>query len=464
MRKIKIGSMAKLLMVVWRFNITLTAVLLFYNTYIMFYDEAAFFSRGNIVIAGLYLLLIVLFVGLYGGYKLEESPWRDLSSSFIIGLFLSNAITYVVLSLSAKKLLGLLPMICLTVLQIAVTLMFYLLAKYSSIRLYPTKRAIAVISDSPHDLRMLSKIDDGVSCRIEKTVFEEKGDSEDILSHVKQFNALVLGNIDGHLKERLGCFCYEHNIKVIYIPSMHDIVFCNTTRMIADDSLVYSTGKHGFTVEQLIVKRLIDIGVSLVGLIVASPIMLLTALAIKLQDGGPVFFRQQRLTRGGRTFMLIKFRSMVTDAEKNSGARLAMKNDSRITKVGRFIRATRIDELPQMLNILKGDMTLVGPRPERPELFEQICRDYPEFRFRLKVKAGLTGFAQLYGKYNTTFEDKARMDVLYIERASLLQDIQLIFYTVKVIFTPESTEGVDDSSKSEGDDRNEQPQKLGAKQ
>ena len=191
-------------------------------------------------------------------------------------------------------------------------------------------------------------------------------------------------------------------------------------------------------------KRTLDIVASALGLVILSPLMLGAALAVKLQDGGPVFYRQVRLTRGGKRFYLTKFRSMIVNAESATGAVLAGKSDPRITKVGEFLRATRMDELPQLWNILKGDMTLVGPRPERPEFYEKICAEYPEFDYRLKVKAGLTGYAQLYGKYNTTFEDKARLDMYYIQHASFFWDIQLLFYTLKIIFIRESTEGVEE--------------------
>ena len=182
--------------------------------------------------------------------------------------------------------------------------------------------------------------------------------------------------------------------------------------------------------------------------------MLAVAIAVKKQDGGPVFYRQTRLTQGGKHFQLTKFRSMVVNAESGTGAVLAGKNDNRITKVGRFIRATRLDELPQLWNILKGDMSVVGPRPERPEFYETICAEYPEFEYRLKVKAGLTGYAQLYGKYNTSFADKAKLDMYYIQHASLLWDLQLVFYTLKIIFIRESTEGVEDG-RSAGERRTE---------
>ena len=192
-----------------------------------------------------------------------------------------------------------------------------------------------------------------------------------------------------------------------------------------------------------------DIVLSAAALLVASPFMLGVAAAIKLEDGGPVFFRQKRLTRGGREFEILKFRSMIVDAEKYAGAVLATENDPRITRVGKFIRATRLDELPQLLNILKGDMSIVGPRPERKCLADEISKEVPEFDFRLKVRGGLTGYAQIFGKYNTSAYDKLRLDVMYIENYSLLLDIRLIILTLRIIFSKDSTEGVDVAAENE---------------
>ena len=190
------------------------------------------------------------------------------------------------------------------------------------------------------------------------------------------------------------------------------------------------------------VKRLFDIACSLAALVVLSPIMIFIALCIRLEDHGPIFYGQKRLTKDGWVFTIYKFRSMIVDAEEKSGARLASKEDDRITSVGKVIRKLRLDELPQLINILKGDVTLVGPRPERPEIAAQYQKDLPAFSQRLKVKAGLTGYAQVYGKYNTTPSDKLKMDLLYISHASLNLDMQIILYTLKIIFIPESSEGV----------------------
>ena len=196
------------------------------------------------------------------------------------------------------------------------------------------------------------------------------------------------------------------------------------------------------SIEQKFAKRAMDIVVSLLMAIVFSPFMLVIALLIKLYDGGPVFYKQERLTLDKKVFYVLKFRSMRVDSEK-SGARLAMKGDSRITPVGRVIRNIHFDELPQIFNILKGDMSLVGPRPERPEIAEEYRREIPEFDYRLKVKAGLTGFAQVYGRYNTTPYDKLKLDLTYIENYSFFLDCKLILLTFKILFQKENTEGVE---------------------
>ena len=198
-------------------------------------------------------------------------------------------------------------------------------------------------------------------------------------------------------------------------------------------------------IDDRIFKRLTDIIVSLIALIVLSPIMLIIALAIKIYDGGNVFYKQLRLTRDGKMFMIYKFRSMkYDDSDKGKNARLASKTDSRITPIGKVIRNLHLDELPQLFNVLKGEMSLVGPRPERPEIFLKYEKSIPQFDFRLKVKAGLTGYAQVYGKYNTSPIDKLKMDLTYIQQYSYWLDIKLMLLTLKIMFRKESSEGIDD--------------------
>ena len=222
---------------------------------------------------------------------------------------------------------------------------------------------------------------------------------------------------------------------------------------------------------QRIIKRAMDLVLCGIAMIPAAPVMLIIAAAIKIEDGGPVFYKQKRMTRGGREFEILKFRSMIVDAEKYAGAVLASEDDPRITKVGKVIRAARLDELPQLINILKGDMSIVGPRPERKCLADEISKEIPEFCYRLKVRGGLTGYAQIYGKYNTSAYDKLRLDMMYIENYSPLLDIRLIILTLRIIFSKDSTEGIDvamenqrraDELWRELDEENEEKEKGGA--
>ncbi|MCL2434345.1 MAG: sugar transferase, partial [Clostridia bacterium] len=222
-------------------------------------------------------------------------------------------------------------------------------------------------------------------------------------------------------------------------PDVADLATHGASTIQISDTPMLLYKNHPPSVEELLIKRIMDITISAVLLAMFSPVMLLVALFIKT-DGGPVFFRQKRLTRHGRLFTVIKFRSMIVDAEAE-GAQKCSTDDDRITRMGKIIRPTRIDELPQLFNIIKGDMSLVGPRPERVENMEEYCRDMPDFALRLSVKAGLTGYAQLFGKYNTSPRDKLNMDLLYITRFSILRDLQLLAMTPKVMFMRESTEG-----------------------
>ncbi len=226
------------------------------------------------------------------------------------------------------------------------------------------------------------------------------------------------------------------------MPNIMDIILRGAQPLHFFDTPLLLTKSSPIEAEQLFIKRAFDILFSLLLIVITSPFMLLTALAVKCYDGGPVFYRQIRCTRDDKEFRIVKFRSMIVGAEKDGRARLASQHDDRITPVGRLIRKIRLDELPQLFNVLSGSMSFVGPRPERPELIRKYTEDMPEFRYRTKVKAGLTGYAQVYGKYNTRPNDKLKLDLYYIENFSVWLDLALIIQTVKIIFKPESTEGV----------------------
>ncbi len=262
-----------------------------------------------------------------------------------------------------------------------------------------------------------------------------------IFSLIDNYEAVLINDIPSEMKNDILKECFKRGKRVYFTPKISDIIGKNSEEINLFDTPLYLCRNSGLTASQLIIKRISDVIMSLIGLVITSPITLLTALAIKLEDGGPVFFRQERTTIGGKEFSILKFRSMIVDAEKDGRPIPAGEKDPRITKVGTFIRATRIDELPQLINILKGDMSVVGPRPERVEHVQKYTEDIPEFVYRLKVKGGLTGPAQVFGKYNTSPLNKLKMDLFYITNYSILLDLQILFETVKILVQKESTEG-----------------------
>ena len=264
------------------------------------------------------------------------------------------------------------------------------------------------------------------------------------LSMLDGVATVFLSGIHSHDRNIILKYCVENNINVFVIPRIGDTIMASAHHMHMFYLPMLRVGRYNPQPEYLFMKRLIDIVVSAVALVVLSPIFLVTAIAIKVTDHGPVFYKQIRLTKDDKEFGILKFRSMRVDAEKDGVARLSSgEHDDRITPVGKIIRACRIDELPQLLNILRGDLSIVGPRPERPEIAAQYCEEMPEFSLRLQAKAGLTGYAQVYGKYNTTPYDKLVMDLMYIAKPSIIEDFKIMFATVKILFTPESTEGVE---------------------
>ena len=264
---------------------------------------------------------------------------------------------------------------------------------------------------------------------------------DEIHELIKQYDSVLIYDVHSLERNKIIKFCYEQSIRVYVTPKVSDILIRSSESIHLFDTPLFLMRNNGLTFEQKLIKRIMDIVISLIVLIITSPIMLIVAVAIKLYDGGPVLFKQERCTINGKIFKIHKFRSMIVDAEKEGKSIPATEHDPRITPVGNIIRKLRIDELPQMYDILKGDMSIVGPRPERIEHVKAYTEEIPEFAYRLKVKGGLTGFAQIYGKYNTTAYDKLKLDLMYIQNYSVLMDIRLIFMTVKIMFMKESTEG-----------------------
>lgn len=269
--------------------------------------------------------------------------------------------------------------------------------------------------------------------KIDKDIYE-------LINHVDK--VYIGSNINNNDKSNIIKYCSGNNKTVYLIPGLFEISLVDFKITQVSDMLLFKIEDMGLSYEQRLIKRLLDLMISFIGLIVVSPIILIVAIIIKLYDRGPILFKQERVTENNKTFNLYKFRSMVVDAEKHTGPVLATDKDPRITPLGRFLRASRIDELPQLFNVLKGDMSIVGPRPERPFFVKQFNEEIDEFKYRVFVKAGITGLAQVLGKYSTDPQDKAKYDLLYIKNYSLGLDIKIIFNTIKIMFIKESSAGV----------------------
>lgn len=405
-----------------------------------YYPETDFWFKGYFAFVFLYVVLYLTISASYKCYQIGTLRLRELLFAFLVALVLSNFIMYFVLCLAAKMMLSIWPITILALIQWGVGALLYTGADRLYAFLNPTRSAVVICSDDKHELPLFSKLTASKERYNICAVHCEKDGVEEIKEQIAPYSTVFLGEVSRELRIEMTDYCFENNKRLIVTPSIDEIIFHSAHETFIGDSLMYQCRDRAFSLEQLFMKRLMDLVFSLLGIVLTSPIMLVSAIIVKVQDGGPVLFRQLRYTRNLEAFTLLKFRSMVTDAEKD-GPRFAVPGDERITRYGRFMRATRIDELPQFFNVLRGDMSLVGPRAERIENVDYYLELMPEFRYRMKVKAGLTGYAQIYGKYNTSFQDKLKMDMLYIENCSLISDLQLLFLTVRVLFTRESTEG-----------------------
>ncbi|MCL2433981.1 MAG: sugar transferase, partial [Clostridia bacterium] len=372
-------------------------------------------------------------------FNVDTSSRNELFYSNALTIGFTNIIMYFQMCLIARAMLNPLWMAFLMLDQILFVGITILLIKQLYFWLFPMRDIIAVCGDLAQERPFLSAVAQRQQkYHITEVVTTDVG-LEKVLQRIAPYPSVMAYDLPRDISEHLVRYCYSTNKRLYLRPDVTDLAIHGASSIQISDTQMLLLKNEPPSVEQLAVKRAMDIALSLLLLALFSPIMLLCALLIKL-DGGPVFYRQRRLTRHGSVFTLIKFRSMVVNAEAD-GMKMCLTDDERITRAGRIMRPTRLDELPQLFNILKGDMSLVGPRPERPEYAEEHCLHMPDFALRLAVKAGLTGYAQLFGKYNTSPRDKLNMDLLYITRFSILRDLQLLAMTPKVMFMRESTEG-----------------------
>lgn len=408
----------------------------------------AYIGYGKYVLAGVYGLLVLVLFFAFDGFKFGYLRRLDALLSQWISLFIANFITYWQLCLIANVMITPVPMLMLMVITAAIALICVIFYTWLYHRLYvPKNMAMVLGRDDAVTLKfkMETRPD---KYHIGKLIPVEDG-FESICQQIVNYDAVIINDVPAQIRNDILKFCYQNHIRTYVTPKLSDIIVRGATSITLFDTPLLLVKGNGLTPSQRLCKRLLDLAICLPAMLVAAPIMLFVALAIKIEDGGPVFYKQERITLNGKPFMIVKFRSMIVNAEKAGVPQLAQQHDPRITKVGRFIRATRLDEIPQILNIIKGDMSIVGPRPERQSYIDQFTKDTPEFTYRTKVKGGLTGFAQIYGKYNTSPYDKLRLDMMYIENYSLALDIKLILMTLRIMLSKDSTEGIDVAQKNE---------------
>ena len=409
-----------------------------------FNDEVPvpFYRLGHYFMFAIVLLAYVFIANVYGAFEIGTRAVTDIAFSQVVTIFIWQIICYMLFSLLSFRLVRIKEFFIMFVIFSVFAMLWAAFANRVYFIIHKPKRTIVVYGniDSYLSLKGLRSMDRRFN--VIKTINANKIPLDELYEKIMEVDAVFLCGVASEYRNEVVKFCIA-NRRVAYVkPKISDTIIRGSRTIQLLNIPIYRCARAGNNFFYYAVKRAIDIVFSLFCIILTSPVMLITAAAIKLYDGGPVFYRQERYTKNKKIFKIIKFRSMRVDAEKDGIARLACENDERITPVGRVIRKLRIDELPQLFNILGGSMSVVGPRPERPEIFSEYEDTMPEFALRLQVKAGLTGYAQVYGKYNTPPYDKLQMDLLYISKQSLIEDLKLMLVTFKIIFVSDSTEGV----------------------
>ena len=402
-----------------------------------------YFFRGNYVVIGLYALISFFFMKAFGCFQIGKVKMGETIFTQILSTLCVNAVTHLQLCLIGVWRLteNLAPILYMTAADIVLVILWAIFVTWVFAKLYPP-RAILMIYGEREAVNLLRKmkiredkydVRESVSCNVDWDILTAK---------IDQYGAVLMADISSDIRNKILKYCFNNHIRCYAVPKISDIMIMSAEKIQISDTALLLFRNQGLSAGQRCIKRIFDIVVGVIAVIIASPVMLVIGIAIKVYDGGPVFFIQDRLTRNGEVFRIYKFRSMrVQGADEKKS--ITKKNDDRITPVGHVIRKLHLDELPQVFNIIKGDMSFVGPRPEWTATTDLYSQHLPEFLFRLKVKAGLTGYAQVYGKYNTTPYDKLMLDLTYIEKYSFWLDIKLMLLTVKTLFQKENTEGVE---------------------
>ncbi len=422
----------------------LIAIALFWGCFLLHY--AQYYAPQSLL--SMTLLMVFVYAGaqvmlgkIYHAYNAGTASVLEMIYSLSLADLIGAGVLYVVICLTLQTFVPPYPLVELLAAQLILNLVWAFVADRLYYRLHAPSPTVVIYRDDD-DLQRLRELRQFSRKFDVRKYIQDPSDIQTVLEQVQGYEVIFTAGIDIVLRNEITKYCLENDVEGYFKPKVADIIMAGAEHMKMFSIPFIRVRRAVPSFEFMFLKRSFDILASLLAMIILSPIFLLTTLAIRLYDGGPAFYKQTRLTQDGRAFEILKFRSMRVDAEKDGVARMASEQDDRITPIGKVIRACRLDELPQLINILVGEMSIVGPRPERPEIAEQYEAAMPTFRLRLQVKAGLTGYAQIYGRYNTEPYDKLQMDLMYVNNMSASEDLRLMFATVKILFMKGSTEGV----------------------
>ena len=385
----------------------------------------------------------------YGGFDVGRKKSKPVISAMISGIAITDLVTYVQLEIMNVNenyndhliLFGpdILCLLLCYVIQVFVIILFVRIGNQLYFHFTPPRSCLLILGSPSQEEALRAKIGRyKLQWRVDDVVLYNV---PDLKNRIEKADVIFLGQVPEGAKFPLLKICYDDRKDVMCKAELEEIMLCNARPAIVDDAAFLSMEYNKTTLFQRLAKRIGDIILSLLALIVFSPFILLISVLIKLEDGGPVIFRQARLTAAGRPFTIRKFRTMIPHSELEDHQVSVAVDDPRITKVGAFLRRWRLDEIPQFFNILIGDMSLVGPRPEMMANVARYKMNLPSFVYREKMKAGLTGYAQIEGRYNTSAEDKLMLDMMYIESFSIWLDVKLILRTFTILLKKDSTQG-----------------------
>ena len=397
----------------------------------------------NCLILLLFAVLYCVFGRVYEAFQISTKRISEMIYSQGLSALIADGVMFIVIWLILGHFPNVFPIFSCLLVQLILSTLWSLLTNRLYFRVFAPEPT-AIIYGTRRGLdQLIGKY--GLNRKYKVLLTKHIDACLQDLSMLDEMHIVFISGVHSRERNIVLKYCIARGIHVLLAPRIGDVLLSSAEPTHLFHFPMLRVNWYNATPEYLFLKRAADIVLSLLALVLLSPVMLGVAIAVKAYDGGPVIYSQVRLTKNGRPFRILKFRSMSVNAEADGVARLSTgSRDSRVTPVGRVIRKLRLDELPQLINILKGDLSIVGPRPERPEIAAQYESEMPEFALRLQAKAGLTGYAQVYGKYNTTPYDKLQMDLMYIAHPGILADLKIMMATVKIIFMPESTEGVEE--------------------